>query len=57
MKIRFYATLRYVVGVKSDRFDYHPGCILKTSINQNVNRYPGLAHELYDEEGNFRSHL
>ena len=48
MKIRFYATLRYVVGVKSDRFDYHPGCILKTSINQNVNRYPGLAHELYD---------
>ena len=57
MDIRFYETLRQVVGKKSDSFDCQPCCTQKTLINQAVGRYPELAHELYDAEGKLRRHI
>jgi molybdopterin synthase sulfur carrier subunit len=57
MIIRFYATLRQVVGKKSDTFAYQPGCTLNTLLNQAIEKYPGLAQELYEEGGNLRGHI
>ena len=57
MIIRFYATLRQVVGTKADTFEYQPGCTLNDLLNLSIERYPGLADELFGEEDKLRGHI
>jgi len=57
MKVNFYATLRNVVKQKSVDFDLPPGATVHQLLDEMLNQFPALRHELLDEKGNMFAHV
>lgn len=57
MLVKFYATLRQVVGSKSVDFDLPAGTTARQLLDEMLRRYPALRHELLDEQGNLYAHV
>ncbi len=57
MKIKFYATLRDIVGQKEIEFDIESGVTVQEMINHVINEYPRLKRELLDDDGNLYQHV
>ena len=57
MKIKFYATLRDIVGQKEVEFDIDSEPTVREMIDLVIKRYPRLKQELLDNEGNLYQHV
>jgi molybdopterin synthase sulfur carrier subunit len=57
MIVKYYATLRQVVGGKQADFELPAGGTLRQLIAEMVKRYPGLERELLDPQGNLNGHI
>jgi sulfur-carrier protein len=57
MQVNFYATLRDIVGQKSADLSAFDGATVADLIREMVTRYPGLQHELLDENGGLYAHV
>lgn len=57
MEVKFYATLRQVVGGKSVEFSLPEGGTIRQLLEEMVRCYPALQHELFDENGNLYRHV
>lgn len=57
MKVNFYSTLRQIVGTKTVEFDLPDGLTLRQLVAEVALRYPALAHEILDQNGNLHSHI
>ena len=57
MKIKFYATLRDVVGGSSVEMPEAVGQTVRQVLAELVTRYPGLKKELLDPDGNLYPHV
>lgn len=51
MKVKFYATLREIVGQKSVDFPLNEGDTVNELMNKIIDRYPALEPKLLDEDG------
>ena len=51
MKVKFYATLREIVGQKSVDFPMNEGVTVRDLMNKIIDRYPDLETKLLDEDG------
>ena len=57
MKIKFYATLRDIVGQKEVEFDIDSETTVQEMIDLVINKYPRLEQELLDINGNLYQHV
>ena len=57
MKVKFYATLREVVGGKEVDIPLDHGVTAQELFNKLVESYPVLRKELLDPEGNLHGHV
>jgi len=57
MKIKFYATLRDIVGQKEVELDIESGMTVREMIDHIINKYPRLGRELLDNGGNLYQHV
>lgn len=57
MKVKFYATLRRVVGSKEVEFNLGENPTVSDLIAAMTERFPGLRHELLDEHGQLYRHV
>lgn len=57
MNVKFYATLRQVVGGKQIAVELPEGSTLRQLIAELVKRYPGLEREMLDPQGNLNGHI
>lgn len=57
MQVKFYATLRNVVGSKMVDFDLPDGATVQQLLDEMLHCYPALRRELLDEQGNLYSHV
>lgn len=57
MQVKFYATLRNVVGSKTVEFDLPDGTTVQELLDEMVRRFPALRRELLDEKGKLYSHV
>jgi len=57
MIVKFYATLRRVVGGSSAQFDLPEGATVRQLIAEMVRCYPALRHEMLDEQGELYRHV
>jgi molybdopterin synthase sulfur carrier subunit len=51
VQVRFYATLRAIVGARSVEIPLPPGPTVQTLVDAVVERHPALAEILRDEHG------
>lgn len=51
MKVKFYATLREIVGQKSVDFPLNEGDTVNELMKKIIDRYPDLETKLLDEDG------
>jgi len=57
MKIHFYATLRQIAGQKRIEFDLPDGVTLRQTLAAILERFPPMAPELVDENGDLYPHV
>jgi molybdopterin synthase sulfur carrier subunit len=57
MIVKYYATLRQVVGSRQTEFPLPQGGTLRLLVEEMVKRYPGLKKEIIDPEGGLYSHI
>ena len=57
MKINFYATLRPIVGGKTVEVPLEPGSTIRQLIDAVIARYPALAPQMLDEQGELYPHI
>ena len=57
MKVKFFATLRRVVGGKEVNFDAPPGVTVQQLIGLMIAQFPDLRQEMLDEEGRLYQHV
>lgn len=57
MEVKFYATLRRVVGGGSVSFDLPDGATVRQLLAEMVRRYPELRQEMLDENGELYRHV
>ena len=57
MKVNFYATLRHIVGTKTVDLPLNNGCTVRDMVNEMIQRFPALRHELLDDNGQLYSHI
>jgi molybdopterin synthase sulfur carrier subunit len=57
MKVSFYATLRQVVGAKTVEFSLPQGATVQQLVDEMIRCYPGLKHELLNEQGQLYQHV
>jgi sulfur-carrier protein len=57
MQVRFYATLRAIVGGKTADFAVDHGVTVQELLAEIIARYPKLRKELLDEDGNLYGHV
>ena len=57
MVVRFYATLRDIVGGASVEVDLEPQSTAQQLIERMVSQHPGLEAALLDEDKRLRKHL
>jgi molybdopterin synthase sulfur carrier subunit len=51
VQVRFYATLRPIVGARSVEIPLPPGASVQTLVDAAIDRHPGLREILRDEHG------
>ncbi|MCZ7568268.1 MAG: MoaD/ThiS family protein [Ardenticatenaceae bacterium] len=57
MKVRFYATLRRIVGAKTVTFSIPEDVTVRQLVAEIVRQYPGLRAALLDESGELHSYV
>jgi molybdopterin synthase sulfur carrier subunit len=57
MKIKFFATLREIVGGKNVDVSLEPGTSAQELLNQLIDAFPRLRAELLDETGKLHGHV
>lgn len=57
MIVKFYATLRQIVGGKSVDFSLPAGTTVQQLLDEMIKRYPPIRHELLDEDGQLYPHV
>ena len=57
MNVNFYATLRQIVGAKTDEIPIEEQATLQQLVDEIITRYPALSHELLDEQGCLYGHV
>ena len=57
MKVKFYATLRKIVGAKLIDVSLDEGATVRDLIEEITRRYPALRPEMLDEGGNLYGHV
>jgi sulfur-carrier protein len=57
MKVKFYATLRKIVGAKVIDVSLKEGATVWVLIDAITRRYPALRSEMLDEQGNLYGHV
>ena len=57
MKIKFYATLRDIVGQKEVEFEFESGMTVREMIDLVIIEYPRLERELLDDDRNLYQHV
>lgn len=57
MKVKFFATLRRVVGDKEIDFDVPAGTSVRQLIGEMTRRFPDLQQEMLDENGELFRHV
>ena len=55
--VKYYATLRQVVGSREVEFILTQGSTLRQLVEEMVKRYPGLKMEMLDQQGNLYGHI
>ena len=57
LKVSFFATLRQIVGAKQVEFSLPVGSTVQALLDEILNTYPALRHELVDENGQLYQHV
>ena len=57
MKVKFFATLRRVVGEKEVQFDVPAGVTVRQLLDEMTGRFPDLRREMLDEHGQLLRHV
>jgi sulfur-carrier protein len=57
MRVRFYATLRQIVGASSVELALHEAATVQQLLDALLAQYPALRHELIDENGRLFQHV
>ena len=57
MKVKFYATLREIVGGKTVELPLEDGVTAQELFDKMIELYPGLQKELLDDAGNLHGHV
>ena len=57
VEVNFYASLRQIVGSKSDRFPLSGSQTLHQLLTEIVDRYPALERDLFDIDGRIHGHI
>ena len=57
MNVIFYATLRQIVGARSVEINAPEIFTVRALLAEIIHRYPALAREMFDEDGNLYSHV
>lgn len=57
MQVVFYATLRQIVGARTVEIDAPEIFTVRELLAEIIRRYPALAREMFDEDGNLYSHV
>jgi molybdopterin synthase sulfur carrier subunit len=57
MDVIFYATLRQIVGARTVEIDAPEIFTVRELLAEIIRRYPALAREMFDEDGNLYSHV
>lgn len=57
MKIKFYATLRDIVGQKEIEIDIESGVTVQEMIDHVISEYPRLGREILDDDGILYQHV
>ena len=57
MKINFYATLRPITGQKTVEFDLCEDITVGQMVDQVIDRYPKMAEELLNANGELSGHV
>jgi len=57
MQVIFYATLRQIVGARMVEIDALEILTVRELLAEIIHRYPALAREMFDEDGNLYSHV
>jgi molybdopterin synthase sulfur carrier subunit len=57
MQVKFYATLRDIVGGKTVEFELSDGITVRQLIDEIVTAFPRLRTELLNDEGNLYGHV
>lgn len=57
MKVNFYATLRQVVGARAVEIALPEDATIQQLLDEVIRLYPGLQHELLDDQGQLYRHV
>jgi len=57
MIVKFYSTLREIVGQKTVEFDLHENVTVRQLVDEVIRQYPSMKRELVDDEGNLYQHV
>lgn len=57
MNVNFYATLRQVAGCKSVEFPLPAGATVQRLLDAVLERFPGMAGKLLDDQGRLYPHV
>ena len=57
MKVKFYATLRQIVGSKLVESRLEPGDTVRSMLTRLVEQFPALGPQVWDEGGQLASHV
>jgi len=57
LHVKFYATLRQIVGGKLVEVEAPEGSTVGELLDQLIEKYPPLRHELFDEHGRLWRHV
>lgn len=57
MQVIFYATLRQIVGARMVEIEALEILTVRELLAELIHRYPALAREMFDEDGNLYSHV
>ncbi len=57
MLVRFYATLRSMIGQREVEVLLPDGALVRQLVGEIVTLYPALRQEMLDQSGNLQSHI
>lgn len=57
MQVYYFASLRQVVGKRSEAFQFKQNQTLGDLLDEIVNRYPAITNEVHDSEGALYGHI